>query len=173
MKAASLLVALALGGCLAPAQMLQQAALPETAPSFTAYTPEGEAWSLSAQRGKTILIDVMGVTCSACILQAPLLQDVAQRHANDSFAMISIDMGSAFPGWGAEDQEALLEYRAEHNLTWPIASDPEGSILRDYRILVLPTLIVIRPDGTIHKTLLGERSIEEIHDAVHGASLPR
>lgn len=167
------LAVLALGGCLAPAEVVQERMLPDEAPDFHAVTVDGEAWELRAQRGKTVLLDVMAVDCAACELQNPVLRHVASQHAGDGFAMISLDMGSAFPGWGAEDPDALDRYREEYGLTWPIATDPEGSVFRDYRVLVLPTLVVIRPDGTIQKTLLGERSLDEVHDAIHAASLPR
>lgn len=165
-------LALCLNGCLAPAEMLQATMLPATAPPFTAYTPEGEAWNLSEHQGKTVLIDIMAVECSACKLQSPALRELADRHENNTdFTMVSIEMGSAFPGWGAEDTSALARFREEHGLTWPIASDP-GTVFRDYKVLILPTLVVIRPDGSIHKTLLGDRSADEIDAAIESASKP-
>lgn len=166
-----MLIALGLSfaGCVAPAQMLQERMLPEFAPTFTAYTPEGEGWNLSSHLGRTVLLDVMAVDCSPCVLQTPELREVAARHGGDGFAMISIDMGTAFPGWGAEDQEALRRFHREHSLSWPIASDPNGTVFRDYKVLILPTLVIIRPDGTIHKTLLGDRSADEISGAIRGA----
>lgn len=171
MTRATILVALALGlaGCLAPAEMLQERMLPDTAPTFTAYTHTGDAWELAGHQGKTILLDVMAVECSACVLQTPALREVAHRHAGGDFAMISIEMGAAFPGWGAEDDDELVRFHTEHNLTWPIASDPDGTVFRDYKVLVLPTLVVIRPDGTIHRTLLGDRSADEISRAIREA----
>lgn len=173
MKAALLLVALALAGCAVPAEMVQERLLPDAAPPFEVRTVDGEVWNLTAQRGKTVLVDVMAVDCAACDLQTPVLREVAAQRAGEDFAMISVEMGTAFPGWGAEDEGTLLAYREEQGLTWPIASDGNGTVFRDYHVLILPTLIIIRPDGTIHETLLGERSVEEIQRAVDGASLPR
>lgn len=163
-------LAAAVTGCLAPVEMLQGQMLPASAPPFTAYTPEGHAWNLSEHHGKTVLLDIMAVECSACKLQTPALRELAQRHEDDpTFSMVSVELGTAFPGWGAEDTHALTRFSEEHGLTWPIASDP-GTVFRDYKVLVLPTLVVIRPDGSIHKTLLGQRSADDINAAITSAS---
>lgn len=166
-------LALVLAGCLAPAETLQQRMLPGSAPGFTVSTPEGDVWNLTDQAGKTVLVDIMAVDCSACKVQAPTLREVAARHAGDDIRLISIDVGGAFPGWDAQEDDALVRFHDEYGLTWPIARDPNGTVFRDYRVLVLPTLVVVRPDGTIQTTLLGERPLAQIERAIHDARQAR
>lgn len=175
MKRAILAIALGLilAGCLAPAQTLQQRMLPGSAPGFTAATPAGAAWNLTDQLGKTVLIDIMAVDCSACKVQAPTLREVAARHVGDDISMISIEVGGMFPGWEAQEDDALVRFHDEYGLTWPIARDPDGTVFRDYRVLVLPTLIVVRPDGTIQTTLLGDRPLAQIERAIDDARQAR
>lgn len=157
------------GGCLVPAEMVQERLLPSEAPAVSLQPVDAPPWDLGGHKGKTIVLDVMAVDCPPCRLQAPLLRELAERQDPSRFSMVSIDVGSAFPGWGAEDENALREYHEEHDLTWPIAPDDNSTVLRDYRVMVLPTLVIIRPDGSIHKTLLGERGLDEIEAAVREA----
>lgn len=166
---AALLLATIVAGCATPAQVLD-GFRPDAAPDFRVRTIDGEDWQLSAQRGKTVLIDIMAVDCLPCRLQVPLLRQIAHENTHDNFTMVSIEMGTAFPGWGAEDEGAIARFHDEQGLTWDIASDAGGSVFRDYRVLVLPTLVVVRPDGSIEKTLMGERSIDEVRAAIQDAT---
>ena len=168
--AALLAAAAASTGCLALATPAARAG--EPAPEVEARLLSGEAWRLSDQRGKVVLLDVMGVSCSACRQQMPELLALHDAFRDDpAFEMVSLELGATFPGWGAESDAEMRAFSEEWGMPWEIAAATDASRLaRDYRIVILPTLVVIDPEGRVHAQARGDRySLEELKALVAGA----
>jgi hypothetical protein len=150
--------------------MLPSRDVGERAPPILVRTVDGEEWRLADHLGSVVLIDLMDRYCSECRIQSPVLVAISSEHANDSrFAMLSLDVGEFDPD--ERSNASLKEYRANEHATWAFAFDIEGRAWAKYHGLVLPTLVVVAPDGMIHAVLHGgTRSLGTLQAAVQEAS---
>lgn len=155
------LLALALAGCTGPGREVGPL-VGNTAPGFTLTPVDSVAWSLRAQQGKVVLLDLMGVNCAPCRAEMPHLLRVSAGHAGDAgFAMLSVDMASVYPGLGARSLDEIRAYKREFNASWPFAPDEQGRVGPAYEPIALPTIVVIGPDGVIRAKHSGGVTTEE------------
>jgi len=115
------------------------------APDFTVADVDGRTFRLSDHRGRLVLIDFMGSRCPTCVQQMQFLPAVYGAYSNRGLMMISIDVGGSL---GTEDPQVARNFLATYGGSWPIALDDSGIGLA-YQVSVLPTLYLIRGDGTI------------------------
>lgn len=130
------------------------------APPIEVTTIEGETWRLSDQRGKVVLIDLMGVNCPPCRAAMPHLKATHEKYNATGFELISIDMGAVFPGLGG-DTEEVRAFKEEFDAGWAFAKDSEGTVGQKYRPIALPTALFVGTDGVIRKVLSGGVHSEE------------
>ncbi|MFA5861359.1 MAG: TlpA disulfide reductase family protein [Candidatus Thermoplasmatota archaeon] len=163
--ACALVLAFIVPGCAVPTRPPPV----ESAPPVLVRTVDGREWSLAAHAGSVVVIDLMDRYCGPCRLQSPALAALASEHANDSrFAMLSIDVGESAPD--ERSNASLKEYRDDERATWAYAFDEGGRVWADYHGLVLPTIVIIATDGTIHAALPGgTRSLDELRGLVREA----
>ena len=122
------------------------------APDFTLSDIDCNKITLSALRGKTVLLDFWGTWCHACISGIPKLKQAAAKHA-DRLVVVSIDC--------KDDKEAWLAGVEKHGLDW-INLREEGSMPSSekptvlYNVTAFPTKVVIGADGRIREIAIGE-----------------
>jgi len=61
------------------------------APDFAVNTFNGEYFKLSDQKGKVVLLDIMGVGCPPCEMQMPELQKIKEDKGDD-ITILSVDV---------------------------------------------------------------------------------
>jgi cytochrome c biogenesis protein CcmG/thiol:disulfide interchange protein DsbE len=121
--------------------------LDEPAPEIDLLTLDGERFTLSALRGRPVLINFWATWCPPCRDEFPLLADAYNEHAADGLEIVGVlskdlvDGGRAF----AEDMGA----------TWPMVDDPDQVAWDDYLIAALPTSYFVDPDGIVRAFSLG------------------
>lgn len=99
-------------------------AVGDTAPDFTLTDDHGDAVSLSDYRGRKVLVyfypraDTPGCTTEACDFR-------------DSLTSLN-DAGIDILGISPDPVEKLATFRANHDLTFPLLSDPEKTTLIAY-----------------------------------------
>ncbi|WP_297008325.1 thioredoxin-dependent thiol peroxidase [uncultured Corynebacterium sp.] len=99
-------------------------AVGDTAPDFTLTDDHGSSVSLSDFRGRSVVVyfypkaDTPGCTTEACDFRDSLAQ------LNDA----AIDVVGISP----DTPEKLAKFRANHDLTFPLLSDPEKETLTAY-----------------------------------------
>ena len=129
------------------------------APAFTARDVNGTEWNLSLHRGQIVLIDFMGARCTSCAVEmsAGGLQDLYSRYSARGFTILSIDMGVAFGGLGAQTPEEAWRFVRGLNTDgsrrwtageWPVVLDTQnlGSI---YGVTELPIKYLLDAYGKI------------------------
>lgn len=106
---------------------------------------EGQ-FRLSEQRGKPVLVEVFAGWCSACKSAAPMMSRVTQapRKRDVRFLGVSVDSN-------ASDARATVQSWA---IPYDVALD-DGTFSKDYEIQVLPTFVLIDPDGNVKKVSSG------------------
>jgi peroxiredoxin len=139
--AVALLVA-ALPGCAPNPYKTTLARVGQMAPSFGVTTLDGAKISPEELRGKVVLVNFFATWCPPCLEEMPHLEkDVWRQFKGDKFALVAL-------GWEHKNEE-LLPFRQEHQLTFPIAGDPDGKVFSKYAEAFIPRNFLIGVDGRI------------------------
>ena len=120
----------------------------KTAPDFTLTDINGKSLTLSSLRGQYVVLDFWGSWCPWCIKGFPKMKEYYAKYKG-KFEILGVDCGDTDIKW----KNAVKE----HNLPWLQVYNPKTtSVLKDYAIEGFPTKIIIAPDGTVYKTVVGE-----------------
>lgn len=120
------------------------------APAFTLPDLEGKQVSLSDFRGKWVVIDFWGSWCRWCVKGFPELKELSQKYGDD-LVIIGVDCRDSRERW----REAVKKY----DLTWVNVyndcSEDQNPLLEAYAVQGFPTKVIVGPDGTIKKIVVG------------------
>lgn len=130
---------------------------------------EPTEFSLSDYAGKTLVLDMMAVSCTACRVVADDILAPLQAEFGDrtDFAIVSIDTWADPNAVGGlrETGEELLRLQDEHGYSWRHALDTDDAY-RKYTAIQLPKLIVVDGSGQIVFEGQGHPARSEVRDAV-------
>ncbi len=125
-----------------------QPAVDYPAPDFTLTRFDtGEAISLSALRGKPVILNFWATWCRPCRAEMPALQATFERYGDD-LLVVGVDQG--------EEGAVVGPFLDELGITFPVLLDGDMSVGRDYRIMGLPTTFFIDSKGIIRGVHAGE-----------------
>jgi thiol-disulfide isomerase/thioredoxin len=125
------------------------------APEFTLPDLSGRAVALSEFRGKTVVIDFWATWCPPCIFQVPELNRFweANREAGDVAVLgVAVD---------AEGASVVAPWVKEQGVEYPILIGSE-ELAKQFGALGFPTLVVVKPDGTIDSLHVGLIEVAEL-----------
>ena len=114
--------------------------LNKKATDFRLETLEGETYTLSAMRGKVVLLDVGASWCGPCNMAIPEVKIVYERFSGSDNVVV----------WGVNDGEAPHQVRKfldDHQPPWPILLDPHREVSKAYQIKAIPFFILIDKVG--------------------------
>ncbi|MBR5661653.1 MAG: AhpC/TSA family protein [Bacteroidales bacterium] len=122
------------------------------APVFTLKNEKGEDFTLSSiyNKGKYIILDFWGEWCYWCKKGIPDMKQL-YKDAKGKIEILSIDCGDTEEVW----KKAIVD----HELPWLHVYNPNGTsdgVPLSYAVTGYPTKIILNPDGTINKTIVGE-----------------
>ena len=129
----------------------------DLAPNFTFIMYQGEdklggsELDLAQLRGKPVVLNFWAGLCPPCRAEMPDLQNFYNEF-EDRATLIGIDIGR-FTGLGSEqDARDLLK---ELGITYPTGFTNDSSVVKNFKVLGMPTTVFIRADGTIFKKWSG------------------
>lgn len=130
--------------CLALAMLLAACSAPER--------PSG-ALQLDRLKGQWVVINYWAIWCKPCIQEIPELNTLAERYPDVAVLGVNYDGTSG---------EELAQQLQQLNITFPtLAEDPSG-LLGVPRPVVLPTTLVLGPDGRLRETLIGPQTLASL-----------
>ena len=111
-------------------------------------------------RGKPLVLNFWAGLCPPCRAELPDLQEFYDEF-NDRVTLVGIDLGQ-FTGLGSlRDAKDLLE---ELNITYPVASTEDSSVIQKYKIFGMPTTIFIDSKGEVFKKWGGALNFDVLRD---------
>ena len=117
--------------------------------SFTLYQGErelaGEKLNLAELRGKPVVLNFWAGLCPPCRAEMPDLQRFYEE-TQDEVVMLGIDVGRFNNLGGRRDARNLLK---ELGITYPAGFTGDGSVMREYEILAMPTTVFINSKGEV------------------------
>jgi hypothetical protein len=129
------------------------------APEISFKTLDAADWSLSAQKGKIVVVEFWSAVYSPTTADQPKLAALWTAHGQDPhFAMIGLSIGD---GTG----EATKKLMAAHDMHWPVAAvgmDRQRALLQEYPMQSFPTIWVIGTDGMVIGQNIQSSQLEEL-----------
>jgi peroxiredoxin len=142
------LLAATLGEAQSDDEIMQKQFVGQPAPAFMALeSVQGSLTpSLSALRGKVLVLEFWAPWCAVCRFLVPTLNDWHARYTAQGTEVIGITMDPVESASHAASQLAM-EY--------PVLSDPTGKTTTAYRASALPTVFVIDKKGVVRSVTVG------------------
>ncbi len=137
--------------------------LGKAAPDFTLPDLAGNEVTLSALRGKPVLLDFGASWCGPCAMVAPDLEALHNEHAAEGLQVIQVMLDEQ-----AEDVEAFV---AEHRLTFPVLhGDPNSESVQRmaeaFELGAIPRTLLIDSKGVVKADMEGAHSREDLERAL-------
>ena len=114
------------------------------APDFKLATISGETLELSQFRGQPVLLTIGATWCPDCKKEAALLQELHENHPEISIIMVDIKEGKS----------VVEEFVRANGLTYHITLDPDGRVSSQYKVVAIPTLLLINEEGVIKAKII-------------------
>ena len=122
-------------------------------PAFEWRTLRGKSLSSEDIAGKVVLLDFWATWCKPCINAVPSLRDLAEKHEDDPFVLVSLSVDSS--------EGKVRDFIRKHSMKWPQVWDDERWGRAHLQVSRFPTYIIVGPDGEIlHRYSGGGGGIE-------------
>lgn len=131
------------------------------APPITSQSFDGQTVELSALRGRTVIINFWATWCGPCRDEMPALQTLRDETPSDQLEILGVNLG--------ESVETIADWKASHQLGFPLVLDLDGRIARDYRLRGQPTTVIVSPDGIITHIFYGPVTARMLREALNAA----
>ena len=131
---------------------------------FTLYQGEGELGatelSMSDLQGKPVVLNFWAGLCPPCRAEMPDFQVFADDN-RDSVLVLGIDVGQ-FNNLGSQEDARLL--LADLDISYPAGYTTDGTIMRRYEVLGMPTTVFINSSGGVFRNYTGILDHEVLQD---------
>jgi|GEM_PF-3197292 len=116
-------------------------------PDFAWTSVDGEILSRDGMVGKVVLLDFWASWCAPCLQAVPHLKQLEEKHSDDVFQLIGINV---------DNEKAKLEsWVAEQGLTWPQIWDRGHEVIRTFQVNNFPTYILLDHQGRVSYSTTG------------------
>jgi thiol-disulfide isomerase/thioredoxin len=111
------------------------------APTFQGVSLDGKAYSLDSLKGKTVLLDFWASWCGPCKNSMPTLEKLHTDYQGQGLVVLGVDVG--------ETRTTVENFLKTKGMPYPVIMGDESGIPAAYGATVLPTFVLIGPDGKI------------------------
>jgi cytochrome c biogenesis protein CcmG/thiol:disulfide interchange protein DsbE len=131
--------------CIAQAAVALDTLTPEAqrkmAPDFTLTDAKGKTITLSAFKGKVVLLDFWATWCGGCKVEIPWYIEFDNKYRDRGLAVIGVSMDD-------EGMKVVKPFLAQKNMEYPVVIGSEA-LARKYNLESMPLTLLIDRGGRI------------------------
>lgn len=119
------------------------------APDFTLKSRGGENIKLSEHRGDVVMINFWASWCGPCRQEMPLLEELYKKYSDLGFTLLAVNV--------EEDSSKADDLLRDIPVTFPVLFDNTNSVTKLYKVVAMPSTVIIDRDGNmryLHKGYL-------------------
>lgn len=125
-----------------------------TAPSLELPDLDDKPLAVGGKRDKLLLLNFWASWCGPCELEAPDLQELAQKYG-DKMDLYGVNATTY------DKERQAREFVDEFGLSFPILMDREGNATEKYKVTTFPTSFIIDSNGIVRERVPGVISLNE------------
>jgi len=129
---------------------------------FTLKDLDGKEWTLSALRGKVVLVNFWATWCPPCRKEMPDLDALSKRFAAQGLVVLSIS---------DEEPPKVAAWIRDHSITYPILLDPARKANEAFRIEGIPQSFVFNREGKVVAQSIDMRTQKQFLEMLAAADL--
>lgn len=140
----------------APFALAGQVEMGRPAPKFTLESLKGPGLSLESFKGKVVLLNFWATWCVPCRKEMPDLEKAYKENKKEGFVVIGVNV--------LQTADKIRGYIREEKITFPIALDPDGKIMKLYKVGALPYSVLIDRKGNLkykHVGMIDKKILNE------------
>ena len=122
------------------------------------HTLKGESIDLRAKRDRSLVINYWAAWCKPCRTEIPEL-NALQTQLADKVHVIGVNYDNP-------PLDRLRQESKQFDITFDVVTADPAALLGYARPTVLPTTMIINPQGQISATLVGPQTVESIQAAL-------
>lgn len=124
-----------------------------SAPDFNLRNLRGERVNLKTLLAKgPVLLDFWATYCKPCVKAMPKLQKIHEKYGKSGLTVLGVNVD------GPRGQNRVKPFLRARRVSFPIALDSDSAVMRRMQVNVLPTTLLITPDGEIALRQVGYNS---------------
>lgn len=149
------LASLIVAGCVAflPLGGVGAAELRQAAPDFTLKSLGGKNLKLSEMSGNVVLINFWASWCGPCREEMPLLNALHKKYEPLGFSVWGVNV--------EENSASAKGFLKDFPVDFPILLDHTNEVSRQYKVIAMPTTVVVDRDGNMRYLHQGYKSGDE------------
>jgi peroxiredoxin len=120
----------------------------QKAPDFTLKDLKGNAVTLSALRGKVVLLNFWATWCPPCVAEMPELNKLHKKMGPRGLEIVAVSTDSSvgYP----------RDFVGKHNIEFTVLYDEDHTASRLYKVFSMPTTFLIDKRGVIVEKFFGD-----------------
>jgi peroxiredoxin len=123
----------------------------QPAKDFTLKDIDGKSHSLTALKGKTVVLNFWFTACGGCVQEMPELNKVQQQWTNKNVVFLAL---------GLDDAIRTKAFLKTHDFNFTLLTESKD-VQADYNVTMCPISMVIDKTGVIRFVQIGGQNIEE------------
>jgi thiol-disulfide isomerase/thioredoxin len=134
---------------------MPQSAVPAAPPDFTLPDANGAAITLSAYKGKVVLLDFWATWCGGCKVEIPWYMEFAKKYEPNGLAVIGVSMDQE--GWSV-----VKPFMQAKQMTYPVVLG-DDDLAKRFGLTSMPLTLLIDRGGKIalsHAGVVDKASFE-------------
>ena len=111
------------------------------APNFTLKSLDGKNLKLSEMTGNVVLINFWASWCGPCRQEMPLLNALHNKYQALGFTVLGVNV--------EEDANNARGFLKNFPVDFPILMDSNNRVSKQYKVIAMPTTVVVDRDGNM------------------------
>lgn len=144
---------LAGAGCVSsgdtPAATTRSVEVGRPAPAYATVSLDGDSVSLSAHKGKVVLLNIWATWCHPCRTEIPELRELHDRYRARGLNLIGVSVDAD----GSD--EAIRSFMNDFRMTFPIWRDPDERISTQFLAVGVPATFLMDKEGILRWRKIG------------------
>ncbi|MCF1503648.1 TlpA family protein disulfide reductase [Afifella sp. H1R] len=130
----------------------------QEAPAIAALNDDSEPVDLADYRGKVVLVNFWRAECGPCLREMPEHDKVYQRLKKDGFEILAVNVG--------QSQKVIHDAQRRIGVSFPLLSDELEITSRRYRVIAVPTSVILDREGIVRAWKPGPMTEDELEEKV-------